>query len=165
MLNGTYEPHFDRNLIGTERAPITIKKTIGALDIAFKNLPPITEDLTVYRSIAKPPSFFKDTCRLFDKSIKIKPGETMVMRAYPYCSPDIEYARAFRGDEGSILYEIILPKGTKVSQGRAGYMGHYGDYVLPRHSQFRCISNEVLERDGTHLIKLEYILPNEPWRK
>lgn len=65
-------------------------------------------------------------------------------------------------DMTSIIYEISLPKGSRISQGTYDY--GFRDYVLPRYSRFKCISNETLE-DGSHKIKLEYILPDESWRK
>jgi len=164
MLNNTGLINFDRKLVAPDLlCPPTIKTTIMATDMAFKRLSPITENLTVYRCIPKRPSFLRGHNELFEKSIGVKPGEITVMREYAYCTPDKSYAKAFLGD-GGIIYEISLQKGTRVSQGIAGYRGSYGDYVLPRYSQFKCISNETLE-NGTHKIKLEYILPDESWIK
>jgi len=167
MLNNTGRIDLNRKLKAPsyyEPYPPTVKDTITVTDIAFKRLAPIAEDLTVYRCIPKRPSFLQGHHELFQKSISVKPGETTVMREYAYCTPDTSYAKAFLGDECGILYEISLPKGARISQGTAGYRCSYGDYVLPRYSRFKCISNEILE-DGSHKIKLEYILPDESWRK
>lgn len=166
MLNNTAPIKLKRPLpaFGNEFNP-TVAEAIASTDIDFKALTPISENLTVYRCIGETPSklSFKNSNLLFKKSSQIKPGDITVMREYAYCTPDKYYAEQFmNNDLTSIIYEISLPKGSRISQGTYDY--GFRDYVLPRYSRFKCISNETLE-DGSHKIKLEYILPDESWRK
>ncbi len=162
MLNNNSPINFNRPLkpVCFNEAYPTVADAISVSDYGFKTLTPLKENLTVYRCIPKRPPFFKQENAIFEKAINLKPGETIAMREYAYCTPDIKYSQQFLNEEG-LMYEISLPKGARISQG---YFDGYRDYILPRYSRFRCISNETLE-DGTHKIKLEYILPDDSWRK
>lgn len=154
MLNNLSPINLNRE-ITPRNHDITVAEVIKSTDVDFKAVSPITGKVTAYRCLTERPSFLKEATRLYKKASKIKPGEITVMREYAYCTPDKGYAKCFLGDKG-IIYEISLPAGARISQ-------RYDEYVLPRYSRFKCISNETLE-NGSHKIKLEYILPDESWR-
>lgn len=159
MLNGTSPVDLGRALKPSfyHGPELTVKEGIFITDFGFKKkLSPITENITVYRGIPSRPPFMKAENYLFEEAINLKPGEIIAMREYAYVTTNINYAaKGYTGDKG-ILYEINIPKGARIST-----RGH--ESVMPRYSRFKCISNETLE-DGSHKIKLEYILPDESWR-
>ena len=155
MLSGTGLANFKRPLWSGEYSHISVADAIAKTDLDFKNLKPLQEQMTVYRCIPKRPESLKKENVLFDKAISLKTGDKLAMREYAYCTPEKSYAQSYLND-GGIMYEMILPKGTRISQ--AGI-----DCTMPRYSQWECIDN-VME-DGIHKVKLKYILPDESWKK
>lgn|SRR5574344_316230 len=142
-----------------------VKDIIKSTDIEFRRLKPIPEKITVYRCVGEKPDFFSEY-KLYKKRFNIKKGDVINMQEYAYSASDTNYAKVYIPNEKGIMYEISVPKGARVSltgEIKDGFMPAGNECVFPRNSKFKCLSRSVDEKGLAH-VKLEYILPDEPWR-
>lgn len=140
----------------------TPREMISLTDIEFKNLKPTEKPLKVIRCIGEKPDFFSEY-KLYKKRLDIKAGDIIDMKEYAYATSNKSYASGYLTNNRGIMYEIDVPKGSRVS--RTGNET-CGEVVFPRSSKFECTGTEqVKDTDNNYLIvKLRYIQPNEPWR-
>ena len=134
-------------------------------DIAFKRLKPTEENITVYRCIGEKPDFFKEYA-LYKKACNIKVGEKLTMPEYAYAASDKNYAMVYAANNRGIMYEIVVPKGSKVSLTDKlvnGKLPDGNECVFPRSSHFECLEKTIDENGLIH-IKLKYLIPKENWR-
>ena len=134
-----------------------LREIIIQSDKEFKLLKPLEQDITVWRGVSEPViSEQKRFMQSFDKAYNTKKGDVIFMSEYPYASNEKNYAELYSsyGSKG-IFYEILVPKGAKVSKTEA--------YVFPRYSKFECTGTEEtkVQDRTTKLIKLKYLLPKE----
>lgn len=139
---------------------------IESADFDFKCLKPIDKDITVYRGIANKPEFFKLPHAMFEKSYNAKAGDKIIMKEYAYSATDKDYATHYTGGEKSIMYEIEVPKGSKVSLTctTESALNHEAgnECVFPRNSQFEVLDKQI-DKNGVARIKIKYIQPDESW--
>ena len=126
---------------------------IEITDKEFKVLPKLKEDLKVFRCVNEKPDF-SDQYKRYAQSLKIKKGEIIRMPEYAYATSDIDYAKIYLPDNKGIIYDILIPKGARVS--KTGY-GINNEIVFPRCSQFECVGTE--QQGEAFIVKLKYIKP------
>lgn len=132
---------------------ITPKEMIEITDKEFKVLPKLKEDLKAFRCVNEKPDF-SDQYKRYAQSLKIKKGDIIRMPEYAYATSDIEYAKIYLPDNKGIIYDILIPKGARVS--KTGY-GINNEIVFPRCSQFECVGTE--QQGEAFIVKLKYIKP------
>lgn len=76
------------------------------------------------------------------------------MPEYAYATSDIDYAKIYLPDNKGIIYDILIPKGARVS--KTGY-GINNEIVFPRCSQFECVGTG--QQGEAFIVKLKYIKP------
>lgn len=132
------------------------RRMMPNIDKEFKLLKPTTEDLTLWRGIKMPNYKEKEFYDTFNRSYNVKKGDIIHMPEYAYAAPERKVAELYApSNTRSILYEIEVPKGARLS--------YSFNYVFPRYSKFECIEVKELE-DISHPvkhIKLKYILPDK----
>lgn len=141
-----------------------IEKYIAKIDKEFDQLPPLEKECIVYRGRAEHP-----VIKRFNTDFKImgnaKIGDVVIPdKAYSYTAFDYDMAnnwcsnRQMTDLDGkslrSIMYEIHLPKGARVSRN----LEHRGEVVMPRGAEY-IIKDKKVDSEGCMNIILEYILP------
>lgn len=115
-------------------------------------------NLTVWRGIPKKINNIQQhIVHLYNKCVNLKKGDILYMPEYSFWATKrcyaLERATDFSSSKSGILYELTLPKGYNL------YKNVYP--ILPRASQFKCISNtkiKCLKKDFQYnLIKLELL--------
>ena len=159
LINSPYPKHMDQNFMGVGKTP---REMISLTDIEFKKLKPTEKPLNVIRCIGEKPDFFSEY-KLYKKRLDVKAGDIIDMKEYAYATSNKSYASVYLTNNRGIMYEIEVPKGSRVS--RTGNET-CDEVVFPRSSKFECTGTEQLkDTDNNYLIvKLRYIQPNEPWR-
>lgn len=139
-----------------------VREMVRVTDMEFKELRPTEKILNVTRCIGEKPDFFSEY-KLYAKRLGIKKGDIIDMKEYPYSSSNEFYARGYLGNNRGIVYEIEVPKGSRVS--RTGNE-QCDEVVFPRSSKFECLKTErIKDNDNDYLkVNLRYIQPDEPWR-
>ena len=134
---------------------LTPRNMIKISDTEFKRLKPSAETLNVFRCISEKPDFFSEY-KLYQKRLHTNPGDIINMREYAYATSDISYAKVYMPSKKGILYEIEVPKGSKIS--RKG-VGKNDEIVFPRNSKFECIDTQEVVNGEEHYtkIKLRYL--------
>ena len=129
---------------------LTPRQIISKTDLDFKRLLPTEEDMHVYRCIGEKPEFFSEYAS-YKKAFNVKKGDVITMREYAYAAESEAYARNFLPNNKGILYDIEVPKGSKISR--------YGDIIFPRSSKFECIDTKnIISADENYkLVKLRYL--------
>ena len=126
------------------------------IDKEFEKLPPLEKDIIVYRGRTE--SFVKRFNRDFKIIENAKIGDIVTPdTAYSYTALNRDLAERFTStyeDIKSMIYEIKIPKGAKVSRN----MEHGGEVLMPRGAKYRLLSKEIDSR-GVLIVKMEYILP------
>ena len=137
---------------------LTPRDMIKRADTEFKRLNPTEETLNVFRCIGEKPDFFSEY-KLYQKRLNTNSGDIINMREYAYATSDISYAKVYMPSKKGILYEIEIPKGSKIS--RKG-TGKNDEVVFPRSSKFECINTQKVQNgdESYTKIKLRY-LPEE----
>ena len=131
-------------------------KMIKYIDRAFKTLPPIKKDMTLWRGVGEPLSAYeKKRMKRFNSCFNIKQGDFIYMPEYAFASENKKYSKTYSIAKRAILYEIETPAGSKISQNY--------HYIFPRGSKFECLENSEVVVNGVtyHNIKLRYIKPEE----
>lgn len=141
---------------------MTPREMIRLTDMEFKELKPTEKTLNVFRCIGEKPDFFYEY-KLYNKRLGVKKGDIIDMKEYPYATSNKNYATGYLTNNHGIVYEIEVPKGSRVS--RTGNET-CDEIVFPRSSKFECTGTEhIKDSDNDYLrVKLRYIQPNEPWR-
>lgn len=134
---------------------ILLNKFIAKADLAFKQLKPTSKNMTIWRGIGKPYSCASNMAKTkFEKTLNLKKGDVIFMPEYAYATNLKNLAEDYADDNG-ILYEIIVPKGSKINQ--SSYC-----YNFPRSSRFECIETKNISgKQNYRLIKLKYLNPQE----
>ena len=132
---------------------ITSKEMIEITDQEFKVLPKLKDDLCVFRCVGEKPDFLSEYKR-YSKSLKVQKGDVVTMPEYAYATSDIDYAKVYLPNNKGILYNISVPKGSRISQTGSGVNN---EVVFPRCSQFECMGTE--QHGDTLIVKLKYIKP------
>ncbi len=155
-----YPEHMNQKFMGLDLTP---REMITQTDMEFKELKPTTEKMRVFRCIGEKPEFFSDYPQYL-KLLDVKKGDVINMKEYAYATSDINYANTYLPNGRGVTYDIEIPSGARVS--RTGDIGNLDEVVFPRSSKFECLNTERI-KDGDNdylLVKLRYILPDEPWR-
>lgn len=157
LVTGASPKNMDINFMSLDLTP---REMITLTDIDFKKLKPTTEPIKAFRSIGEKPDFFSEY-KLYKKRLNIKKGETIDMKEYAYATSDINYAKNYLTNNNGILYEIEIPKGSRVSI--TGENNDTNEIIFPRSSKFTCVDKEhIKNKDNDYMrIKLRYILPEE----
>lgn len=152
--------HMNVNFMNLDKTP---REMIRLTDMEFKELKPTEKTLNVFRCIGEKPDFFSEY-KLYKKRLGIKKGDLIDMKEYSYATSNKSYATGYLSNNRGIMYEIEVPKGSRVS--RTGNET-CDEIVFPRSSKFECTGTEqIKDNDSDFLrVKLRYIQPNEPWRK
>lgn len=141
-----------------------MEKRMAQIDKAFEQLPPLEKDCIVYRGRAEHPIIkrFNDDFEIMEKA---KVGDVVIPdTGYSYTAFNYDIANHW-GQNGrmtdinnnplrTIMYEIRLPKGAKVSRN----LEHSGEVVMPRSAQYKVLDKKV-GTNGDIEVVLEYILP------
>ena len=146
LLLGYMNSNFNANSkLYADSPPITVKDAISLSDREFKLLKPIRKNLTLWRGIEGNYVFPER----FQKAYNAKAGDIVYMPGYAYASAEKWYAEGYSDRQGKrgILYEIVIPKGAKLSKKSS--------YIFPRYSKFECTGVE--EKEKYKLIKLKYL--------
>lgn len=130
---------------------LTPRQIITKTDFDFRRLVPIEEDMHVYRCIGEKPEFFSEY-PLYQKALKVKKGDVIMMREYAYAAETEAYSKNFLANNKGILYDIEVPKGSRISRA--------GDVVFPRSSRFECLdTRDIITEDANYkLVKLRYLV-------
>lgn len=141
-----------------------MEKRMAQIDKEFEQLPPLEKDCIVYRGRAENPTFKRNNVD-FEIMEKAKAGDTVIPdTGYSYTA--FNYDMANNWCQGgrmtdfnnkplrTIMYEIRLPKGAKVSRN----LEHKGEVVMPRSAQYKVLDKKV-GSNGDIEVVLEYILP------
>lgn len=139
---------------------LTPRDMITLTDVEFKSLKPTTKTIQVFRSIGEKPDFFS-VYKLYKKRLDIKEGEIIDMKEYAYATSDINYAKDYLTNNKGILYDIEIPKGSRVSI--TGDNTATNEVVFPRSSKFVCVGKEHVKdaNNDYAIIKLRYVVPQE----
>ena len=140
-----------------KRYNLPIEKIIALTDREFKTLNKTKKKMTVYRGIPEPKESEHPLLKnLYQDSLNISENDIMTARGYTFAAVERRLAELFGlySQKKGIIYEIIIPKGAKISQ-------RWNEVIFPRYSKFKCIeTKDVTDENGTYkLKKLEYILP------
>lgn len=135
---------------------------VAILDEGFKNIKPLEEGLIVYRQVVG--NSVDKSIDFINQLIKAKKGDTFIDKAYSYTSFYKNGASSCNGirDKNApwIKLKIILPKGSKVSDGS---QYEQSEVLLPRNARFKIIEEaKVIKHytDGDYLeMTVEYVLP------
>ena len=132
---------------------LTPREMIKLTDSEFKRIKPTEKNTIAYRCIGEKPDFFSEY-KLYRKRLNIKKGDVINMREYAYATPEIAYAKRYLTNNKGILYEIEIPKASKVSISGA-------EIVFPRSSNFECVGIKQTKTadEDFQIIKLRYIQP------
>ena len=140
------------------------EQRMAEIDKEFAQLPPLEKDCIVYRGRAENPIIkrFNSDFKIMDNA---KVGDVVIPdTAYSYTA--FHYDMANNWCQGgrmtdinnnplrTIMYEIHLPKGAKVSRN----LEHGGEVVMPRGAQYKVLDKKVAQ-NGDIEVALEYILP------
>ena len=157
LVTGASPKNMDKEFMSLGLTP---RDMITLTDIEFKGLKPTTETIHAFRSISEKPDFFSEY-KLYKKRVDIKKGETIDMKEYAYATSDINYTKGYLTNNKGILYDIEIPKGSRVSV--TGDNSVTNEIVFPRSSKFECVAKEhVKDTDNDYIkIKLKYIVPQE----
>ena len=134
-----------KSLLYADNPPVTVHDAISASDKEFKMLKPTRKNLILWRGL--------EGCSVFPERFKnaydAKVGDIVYMPGYAYASAEKWYAEGYSDRQGKrgILYEIVIPKGAKLSKKSS--------YIFPRYSKFECTGVE--EKEKYKLIKLKYL--------
>ena len=112
----------------------------------------IRDRIHAFRSIGEKPDFFSEY-KLYKKRLDIKKGETIDMKEYAYATSDIDYARGYLTNNKGILYDIEIPKGSKVSVTGANTATN--EVVFPRSSKFECVGKEHVKDANNDYVKIK----------
>ena len=147
------------NEVFNGRFRLTPREMITKTDIEFKNLKPISEQITTYRCIGEKPEFFSEY-PLYKKRLAVKKGDIIDMKEYAYTSPEAEFSKNWLPNGKGILYEIEIPAGARVSVSG-------NEIVTPRSSKFLCLDTKRIKHDNEDYlkVKLRYLKPDEQWKK
>lgn len=157
LVTGASPKNMDKEFMSLGLTP---RDMITLTDIEFKTLKPTTETIHAFRSIGEKPDFFSEY-KLYKKRLDIKNGETIDMKEYAYATSDIDYARGYLTNNKGILYDIEIPKGSKVSVTGANTATN--EVVFPRSSKFECVGKEHVKDANNDYVKvnLKYIVPQD----
>ncbi len=127
------------------------------IDNAFEKLHPLEKDCVVYRGRGGNPTFEEANIdfKIIDEA---KLGDVVVPdKSYSYTAFHRKMADNWCSDygKGMMMYEIIVPKGAKVSRN----LEHTGEMIMPRGAKYKLISKDI-DPEGVINVKMEYILPN-----
>ncbi len=118
----------------------------------FRELNPTTQDIIAYRGRLKS-TINEEFNRDFKIIEKANPGDIVVPdTAYSYFAYHRELADAFKNSKNSILYEIKIPKGSRVSRS----LEHGGEVLMPAGAKYKLISKGK-DPEGTLNVVMEYI--------
>ena len=122
-----------------------IKSIIKTTDNEFRNLKPCPKEMTLWRGI-HPSTDFPEKLK---QSLNTKKGDIICMREYAFATDMKRYAEQFAtsNSNNGILYQITVPKGSKLSNGN--------HFIFPRYSQFECTN--TIETDKYKIIKLNLL--------
>ncbi len=141
-----------------------MEQRMAEIDKEFAQLPPLEKDCIVYRGRAENPIIKRNNgdFKIMDNA---KVGDVVIPdTAYSYTA--FHYDMANNWCQGgrmtdinnnplrTIMYEIHLPKGAKVSRN----LEHGGEVVMPRGAQYKVLDKKVAQ-NGDIEVALEYILP------
>lgn len=152
-----YPEHMNMKFMNTGLTP---REMISLADTEFKTLKPLEQNLNVYRCVGEKPDFFSEY-PLYLKRLGVKKGDIIDMKEYAYATSDISYAKVYMPNNRGVLYEIEVPKGSKVS--RTGIIGKQDEIVFPRSSKFECTDVKHIKDGDTDClhVKLKYIVPED----
>ena len=146
-LIGGYKPISGKNLTSV----------IAMTDKEFKLYKPTDKKLTLWRGICGVEMYKHPYMKLLmAKCKKLKKGDILCMREYAYATDKKEQAQGIYTQNDGILYEITVPKGSRIADD--------WNYIFPRYSKFLCTENTAVkeENENYRLIKLTYLQPNSP---
>ena len=141
-----------------------MEELMAQIDKEFEQLPPLEKNCIVYRGRAEHPIIkkFNDDFEIMEKA---KVGDVVIPdTGYSYTAFNYDMANNWcQGGRArdmnnnplrTIMYEIRLPKGAKVSRN----LEHGGEVVMPRSAQYKVLDKKV-GTNGDIEVVLEYILP------
>ena len=157
FIHSPYPEHMNMKFMHLNMTP---REMISLADKEFKSLKPLEQNLNVYRCVGEKPNFFSEY-PLYLKRLSIKKGDIIDMKEYAYATSDISYAKVYLPNNKGVLYEIEVPKGSKVS--RTGIIGKQDEIVFPRSSKFECLDVKQIKDINTDYlhVKLKYIVPED----
>lgn len=118
----------------------------------FRELNPTTQDIIAYRGRLKS-TINEEFNRDFKIIEKANPGDIVVPdTAYSYFAYHRELADVFKNSTNSILYEVKIPKGSRVSRS----LEHGGEVLMPAGAKYKLISKGK-DPEGTLNVVMEYI--------
>ena len=147
-----------RNIRATEEYMTKINKE-------FAQLPPLEKECIVYRGRAESP-LFESSNKDFKMMDNSKVGDVVVPdTGYSYTAFNRSVAEAWGGEGArgyredgslarSLMYEIHLPRGAKVSRNGE----HSGEVLMPQGAQY-IVKDKKVDKEGCMEVVLEYILP------
>lgn len=141
-----------------------MEKRMAQIDKEFEQLPPLEKDCIVYRGRAENP-VLKNTNVDFAIMEKANVGDVVIPDSgYSYTAFNYDTANIWchsgrmtdinNNPLRTIMYEIHLPKGAKVSRN----LEHGGEVVMPRGAQYKVLDKKVASNGDIEVV-LEYILP------
>ncbi|MDR1168849.1 MAG: hypothetical protein LBK53_08200 [Heliobacteriaceae bacterium] len=136
----------------SKKHAVKIIDIINKIDSQFLKLTPLPESRVAYRGVYE--NFRNSSKRYIEKMFKAQPGDIIVPdTAYSFNAANKAVCKDFtKKDVKSILYEIRLPKGSRVSYGPE----YGGEYVIQRGAHYKVISKEI-KTDGSMDMVLELI--------
>lgn len=138
-----------------------IEQLVARVDRELAEVTPLKQEMIVYRGRSTSP-FSKRMNRDFgiianaQKGDIITPDFSYVYAEYTRPLAEIERTRHVNPKNfgtnkiGGIMYEIVLPEGSKVSLGK--------DVLIPREARYQILQKSQ-EQDGGTLVKMKYLLP------
>ncbi len=132
---------------------------VNKLDLQIQSLPPLKEDLILYRGLIDSP--FGDTNKFFRHFVNAKVGDIIIPdEAYTFLALKKSVAQrygssaVFNPETGnnSIFCTVKVHKGSKIS-----FTNRYdGEGLLPRRAQYKVLE-KMTDNNGNIDISLEYI--------
>jgi hypothetical protein len=129
----------------TKAETARVKKIAAGLDSAFLSAKPSARRVKVYRGVVSTSAFGAPGSMT---------GKTFTDKGFTSTTPDVDEALEFAGT--GLLMRITLPKGTRaLSIGEAGSQAAESEFLLPRGSSFRILSDKIVK--GQRVISAEHI--------
>ena len=144
-----------------ENLNVPLYQYIAQTDKEFKELAPTNEPMILWRGVSVPEKKARRYPR-FEQAYNRKTGDIVYMPEYAYATDKKNIALVYtllhardNYPHNSIVYEIHVPKGSKISKSR--------HYIFPRSSRFECMDTQEIEENGYKykLITVQYIQPEE----
>ncbi len=151
QIKSHHQVHGVNSSIRNEIEKYGISRLAMLYDKEFRDVKPTESEIIGYRGRGK--SFAEIFNVDFEIIKKANVGDVIIPdTGYSYFAYNQELAEQFTGGAESIMYEVKIPAGSRVSRN----LEHGGEILMPRGAKYKLISKDKDFNNMTHVV-LEYI--------